>query len=327
MKTSIEPKAESGHCGTRERPTVIGGPVLTLTGNPFKSGLEHTAVYEPDAIVVMAGGLITDFGQAQLVLPKLPAGTEVKNYGKDALISTGFIDSHVHFPQTPMIAAYGEQLLDWLTNYTFPTELKYANKEFARSVAQVFLQENLRNGITSACVYCTVHPQSVDALFVEAEKLGMRLAAGKVLMDRNGRAARYAEDWLRLFQDADCEVAQSRAPHVCRHAAVCPNQHARATGSCGSALQGASRVLSADSCFRKQGRDRLGQAAVCRAQRLSRCVRSLLIVPAACDLWPWHLSDGRRDAAHARHRLGDRSLPNFQFFPWQRLLQYQASHA
>jgi guanine deaminase len=191
-------------------------------------------VYEPDAIVVMAGGLITDFGQAQLVLPKLPAGTEVKNYGKDALISAGFIDSHVHFPQTPMIAAYGEQLLDWLTNYTFPTELKYANKEFARSVAQVFLQENLRNGITSACVYCTVHPQSVDALFVEAEKLGMRLAAGKVLMDRNGRAARYAEDRLRLFQDADCEVAQSRAPHVCRHAAVCPNQHARATGSCGA---------------------------------------------------------------------------------------------
>jgi guanine deaminase len=121
MKTSIEPKAESGHCGTRERPTVIRGPVLTFTGNPFKSGLEHTAVYEPDAIVVMAGGLSTDFGQAQLVLPKLPAGTEVKNYGKDALISAGFIDSHVHFPQTPMIAAYGEQLLDWLTNYTFPT--------------------------------------------------------------------------------------------------------------------------------------------------------------------------------------------------------------
>ena len=170
-------------------PTVIRGPVLTFTGNPFTDGTEHTAIYEPDAIVVMADGLITDFGPAQQVLPRLPAGAEVKNYGKDSLISAGFIDSHVHFPQTPMIAAYGEQLLDWLTSYTFPTELKYADKEFARSVARVFLQENLRNGITSACVYCTVHPQSVDALFEEAEKLGMRIAAGKVLMDRNAPAA------------------------------------------------------------------------------------------------------------------------------------------
>ena len=87
-----------------------------------------------------------------------------------------------------MIAAYGAQLLDWLNKYTFPTELKFADKEFAREVARVFLQENLRNGITTSCVYCTVHPQSVDALFEEAEKLGLRLAAGKVLMDRNAPA-------------------------------------------------------------------------------------------------------------------------------------------
>lgn len=137
----------------------------------------------------MADGRITDFGPAQIVGRRLPAGTEVKNYGRDSLISAGFIDSHVHFPQTPMIAAYSEQLLDWLTDYAFPTELKYADKEFARSVARVFLRENLRNGITTACVYCTVHPQSAEALFEEAEALGLRLAAGKVLMDRNAPAA------------------------------------------------------------------------------------------------------------------------------------------
>ena len=168
-----------------EKPTVIRGPVLTYTGDPFKRGLEHTMVYESDAVVAMANGLITHFGPADRVLPQLPAGTEVKNYGQDSLISAGFIDSHVHFPQTPMIAAYGEQLLDWLKKYSFPTEQKYSDKEFARSVAKVFLQENLRNGITCGCVYCTVYPQSVDALFEEAEKLGMRLAAGKVMMDRN----------------------------------------------------------------------------------------------------------------------------------------------
>jgi guanine deaminase len=171
------------------QPTVIRGPVLSFTGNPFTHGLEHTVVYEADAIVAMANGLITDFGPAEQVLPRLPANAVITNYGKDSLISAGFIDSHVHFPQTPMIAAFGEQLLDWLTNYTYPTELKYSNKEFASSVARVFLQENLRNGITSACVYCTVYPQSVDALFEEAEKLGMRIAAGKVLMDRNAPAA------------------------------------------------------------------------------------------------------------------------------------------
>src|SRR5215831_9207031 len=165
--------------------TAIRGPVLTYTGDPFKSGLEHTMVYQSDAIVAMANGLITHFEPADSIRPQLPPGTEIKDYGKDSLISAGFIDSHVHFPQTPMIAAYGEQLLDWLNKYTFPMELTYSDKEFARSVAKVFLQENLRNGITCGCIYCTVYPQSVDALFEEAEKLGMRLAAGKVMMDRN----------------------------------------------------------------------------------------------------------------------------------------------
>jgi len=165
--------------------TAIRGPVLTYTGDPFKSGLEHTMVYESDAIIAMADGMITHFGPAEKIQPQLPAGTAIRNYGKDSLISAGFIDSHVHYPQIPMIAAYGEQLLDWLQTHTYPTELKYSDKEFAREIAKVFLQQNLRNGITCACVYCTVYPQSVDALFEEAEVFGMRIAAGKVLMNRN----------------------------------------------------------------------------------------------------------------------------------------------
>ena len=106
----------------------------------------------------------------------MPANTAIKNYGPDALISAGFLDSHVHFAQTPMIAAFGEQLLDWLNKYTFPTERKYADKAFASSVAKIFLQECLRNGITTSCVYATVFPQSVDALFEQAERLGVRMA-------------------------------------------------------------------------------------------------------------------------------------------------------
>lgn len=163
----------------------IRGPALTFKGDPFAEGLESTMVYESDAIVAFGGGVITHFGPAAKVKSQLPAGLEVRNFGPDALISAGFLDSHVHFPQTPMIAAFGEQLLDWLNKYTFPTERKYADKAFAASVAKLFLHECLKNGITTSCVYCTVFPQSVDALFEEAERLGLRIAAGKVLMNRN----------------------------------------------------------------------------------------------------------------------------------------------
>jgi guanine deaminase len=165
--------------------TAIRGPALTFTGDPFEKGLEATMVYEADAIVAFGGGVITHFGPADKIKNKLPNGLKVRNYGPDSLISAGFLDSHVHFPQTPMIAAFGEQLLDWLNKYTFPTERKYADKAFASSVAKVFLDESLKNGITTSCVYCTVFPQSVDALFEEAERLGLRIAAGKVMMNRN----------------------------------------------------------------------------------------------------------------------------------------------
>ncbi len=167
----------------------LRGPALTFSGDPFRDGLERTMVHEPDAIVAMAGGHITRFGPATEVLKTLPPDVPVRRVADHSLIVPGFVDTHVHFPQTPMIAAYGAQLLDWLERYTFPNELKFADKEHARRVARVFLRECLRNGITTACVYCTVHPQSVDALFEEAEALGLRLAAGKVLMDRNAPEA------------------------------------------------------------------------------------------------------------------------------------------
>jgi len=114
------------------RPTALRGPVLTYTGDPFRDGLDRTMVHEPDAIVAMADGKITHFGPAGQIAPHLPTGTEIRNCGRDALISAGFVDSHVHFPQTPMIAAYGTQLLAWLEKYTYPTELKFADKEFAK---------------------------------------------------------------------------------------------------------------------------------------------------------------------------------------------------
>ena len=163
----------------------IRGPVLTFTGDPFKQAPDEVMVYEPDGIVAFGGGKITYFGPAEVIEKQLPPDIEITNYGPDSLISAGFLDSHVHFPQTPMIGAFGEQLLDWLNTYTLPMERRYADKTFASAVAKMFLNECLKNGITTSCVYCTVYPQSVDALFEEADRLGMRIAGGKVMMDRN----------------------------------------------------------------------------------------------------------------------------------------------
>ena len=108
--------------------TAIRGPVLTYTGDAFLDGLENTMHYESDAIVVMADGKITQFGPAGEVQSQVPADVEVKNYGSDTVIMAGFIDSHVHYPQTQIIGAFGAQLIDWLNKYTFIAEQQFADK-------------------------------------------------------------------------------------------------------------------------------------------------------------------------------------------------------
>jgi guanine deaminase len=95
----------------------------------------------------------------------------------------------VHYVQTGMVASYGTQLLDWLDRYAFPAELEFSDPAHAATMATVFCDELLRNGTTTALVFCAVYPQSVDALFEEALKRNLRLVAGKCMMDRNAPAA------------------------------------------------------------------------------------------------------------------------------------------
>ena len=116
--------------------TAIRGPVLTYTGDAFRDGLESTMRYERDAIIAMADGRITHFGPADLVRAELPKDTAVKEYGADTLILAGFIDCHVHYPQTQIIGAFGGELIDWLNKYTFIAEQQFADPEHARAVAQ-----------------------------------------------------------------------------------------------------------------------------------------------------------------------------------------------
>ncbi|KIL04677.1 guanine deaminase [Stutzerimonas stutzeri] len=158
--------------------------LLHCLADPREVGIERSHEYFEDGLLVVADGKVAQIGHAAELLPTLAAGTEVVEY-PNALITPGFVDTHIHYPQTGMIASYGEQLLDWLETYTFPTERAFADKAHAGEVAEVFLNELLRNGTTTALVFGSVHKESVDAFFEACEKRNLRMIAGKVLMDRN----------------------------------------------------------------------------------------------------------------------------------------------
>ncbi|CAN0601636.1 unnamed protein product, partial [Ectocarpus sp. 12 AP-2014] len=137
-----------------------------------------------DGLVVSEHGFIQEVGSAGDLMAGLGAGVEVHHY-PGRLIMAGFVDTHVHYPQMEVIASYGAQLIEWLNEYTFPAEGKFHDREYALKVARLFLDESLRNGITTSAVYCTVHPESVDALFEACAPRNLRVIAGKVMMDRN----------------------------------------------------------------------------------------------------------------------------------------------
>ncbi|MDD0974649.1 guanine deaminase [Pseudomonas fontis] len=158
--------------------------LLHSVADPADVGVEQSYQYFEDGLLVVDNGKISALGHAGDLLPTLAADIEVVHY-QDALITPGFIDTHIHFPQTGMIGSYGEQLLDWLNTYTFPCEKQFADKDHADKVAKIFVEELLRNGTTTALVFGSVHPESVNAFFEEAERLDLRMIAGKVMMDRN----------------------------------------------------------------------------------------------------------------------------------------------
>ena len=101
------------------------------------------------------------------------------------ILAPGFVDMHIHFPQTDVIGSPADGLLPWLENYTFPHESRFIDPNYSAEVAGFFMDELLRNGVTTALAFSTSHPASVDALFTEAQRRHLRLITGKVLQDRN----------------------------------------------------------------------------------------------------------------------------------------------
>jgi guanine deaminase len=162
----------------------IRGQVVSYQADPFVLPIEDCLVHEEDGLVVMDDGHITAVGPASELLATLSTDTEITHY-RDSLILPGFIDCHVHYPQIEIIGGYGTQLIEWLEKYTFVAEQKFTDKDHATRAARLFLEELLRAGTTTASVFCTVDPKSVDAFFEQSERFNMRNLAGKVLMDRN----------------------------------------------------------------------------------------------------------------------------------------------
>ncbi len=183
--------------------TVIRGRFLDIQKTVAQANqIADQVRYLEDGVLITEQGKIRWFGTWEDAQDHLPINIEIQHY-PEQLIIPGMIDTHIHFPQTEMVGAYGEQLLSWLNTYTFPTEIQFKDKSYASEIAKFFVNELLKNGTTTALVFCTVHPESVDALFEAAEQHQMRLIAGKVMMDRHAPEA--------LCDSADSSYDDSKA--------------------------------------------------------------------------------------------------------------------
>ena len=161
---------------------LILGQVLSYHGDPFVAGPD-AARLDSRGGVLIDHGTIVEVGDGEVLRTAHPQA-KVTDYGR-ALISAGFVDPHVHYPQTAIIASWGKRLIDWLAEYTFPEEARFADPAYAADIAARYFDLTLANGTTTVSSFATIHPGSVDAFFAEAQSRGVRAYAGKTCMDRN----------------------------------------------------------------------------------------------------------------------------------------------
>ncbi|MBO6896406.1 MAG: guanine deaminase [Shimia sp.] len=162
--------------------TLLLGQTLSFTANPFEAGVD-AARHETHGGVVVESGRIVALGTADAMRAAYPSA-DVVDYGAK-LISAGFVDAHVHYPQTGIIASWGKRLIDWLNSYTFPEEMRFGDRAYADQISATYLDLTAKHGVTTMASYCTIHPESVDAFFEAAKARGQRVIAGKTCMDRN----------------------------------------------------------------------------------------------------------------------------------------------
>ncbi|MEN3110118.1 guanine deaminase [Uliginosibacterium paludis] len=167
---------------------LVRASILHFLADPGEQGDASAWAHFPDGALFIQSGRVQKCGDWRTVLEALPTLTRDSARYFDyrgKLLMPGFVDTHVHYPQLRVMGSWGRQLLDWLNDYTFPAEKSLADIEVARKTASFFLDRLLAHGTTTASVFATVHPHSVDVFFEEAQKRNLRMLCGKVMMDRN----------------------------------------------------------------------------------------------------------------------------------------------
>jgi len=165
-----------------EQDLIVLGRVLSFSASPFDAAGPEAAIDQYEAIG-LRGGKIVALGTKAALVKALPEA-QIIDHG-DKLIVPGFVDAHVHYPQTAIIASWGKRLIDWLNTYTFPEEMRFGDAGYAAEIAARYLDLTTACGTTTVASYCTIHPESVEALFQAAQARGQRVVAGKTCMDRN----------------------------------------------------------------------------------------------------------------------------------------------
>lgn len=164
-----------------EQSFILTGEVLGFSGSPFEMPPEEALLVQE--AVIVRDGFVEAVGALDALLPRAAGLRRIDRPGH--LICPGFVDAHVHFPQTAMIASWGKRLIDWLNTYTFPEESKFGDPEYAADIAARYLDLTTDAGTTTVCSFATIHPESVDAFFSEAARRNQRVVTGKTCMDRN----------------------------------------------------------------------------------------------------------------------------------------------
>lgn len=159
------------------------GQTVQFTHDPFFGNPEDAAQINTRGGVLIEDGRIVAVGNGDDLRRTHPQARVTDH--RDGLITAGFVDAHMHYPQTAMIASWGKRLIDWLNTYTFQEEMRFADRAYADDIAGRALDLALAHGTTTQASFCTIHPTSVDAFFEAATARGMAVVGGKTCMDRN----------------------------------------------------------------------------------------------------------------------------------------------
>ncbi|MCG7573359.1 guanine deaminase [Phaeobacter sp. CNT1-3] len=168
---------------TKQGQKLLRGRILTFTAEPQDEADTNAYRYVEDGALLIEDGRIIASGDYSQIAPQAGQAQVIDH--RPNLLMAGFIDTHLHFPQVQVVASWGDQLLDWLNNYTFPEETRFVDAAHSAQMATRFYDLITAHGTTTAVAFCSVHDTSANAYFAEAACRDMRMIGGKVMMDRN----------------------------------------------------------------------------------------------------------------------------------------------